>query len=179
MTRTTSFFRLSNRSAYRPGWPGDRSHLFGVDGLDLGRDQFACDCFGGRYLSPLLGARPGRWALSVCVTLLHRLLGSVCGRFRDGRRARFRRTHRASEYCRIPVLWRAAGCVCPGVLLPASRRNGRFLWRHRGRAAIFWAAAFTSLSFLWYNVVGCLAVVGGWDSLSPGFRIRSRTSRRS
>ena len=29
-----------------------------------------------------------------------------------------------------------------------------------GEIAIFWAAAFTSISFLWYNVVGCLVVLG-------------------
>ncbi len=29
-----------------------------------------------------------------------------------------------------------------------------------GEAAIFWAATFTQLSFLWYNVVGCAVVVG-------------------
>jgi Na+/proline symporter len=28
-----------------------------------------------------------------------------------------------------------------------------------GEIAIFWAAAFTSISFLWYNVVGCLVVL--------------------
>jgi len=28
-----------------------------------------------------------------------------------------------------------------------------------GELAIFWAAAFTSISFLWYNVVGCLMVL--------------------
>jgi Na+/proline symporter len=28
-----------------------------------------------------------------------------------------------------------------------------------GEAAIFWAARFTSISFLWYNVIGCVVVV--------------------
>jgi hypothetical protein len=28
-----------------------------------------------------------------------------------------------------------------------------------GEAAIFCAAAFTSVSFLWYNVIGCVVVV--------------------
>jgi hypothetical protein len=28
-----------------------------------------------------------------------------------------------------------------------------------GEAAIFYAAAFTRISFLWYNVIGCVVVV--------------------
>ncbi len=41
-----------------------------------------------------------------------------------------------------------------------------------GELAIFWAAAFTSISFLWYNVVGCLTV------LSVGLLIARLQSRK-
>lgn len=42
-----------------------------------------------------------------------------------------------------------------------------------GEAAIFWAATFTQLSFLWYNVVGCSVVVG------VGLLLSRRTSRKA
>jgi hypothetical protein len=37
--------------------------------------------------------------------------------------------------------------------------NGAFYGVICGEAAIFAAAAFTKISFLWYNVVGCLVVI--------------------
>jgi Na+/proline symporter len=44
-----------------------------------------------------------------------------------------------------------------------------------GEAAIFAAAVFTSVSFLWYNVIGCLVVVGAAlaFSLREGDRVRT------
>jgi Na+/proline symporter len=37
--------------------------------------------------------------------------------------------------------------------------NGAFFGVLAGEAAIFWAFLFTKISFLWYNVVGCLVVI--------------------
>jgi hypothetical protein len=37
--------------------------------------------------------------------------------------------------------------------------NGAFYGVLCGEAAIFAAAAFTKISFLWYNVIGCLVVI--------------------
>jgi hypothetical protein len=28
-----------------------------------------------------------------------------------------------------------------------------------GEAAVFWAYSFTGISFLWYNVIGCVVVI--------------------
>ena len=38
--------------------------------------------------------------------------------------------------------------------------NGAFFGVILGELAIFAAAAFTKISFLWYNVIGCLVVIG-------------------
>ena len=37
--------------------------------------------------------------------------------------------------------------------------TGAFLGMLAGEAAIFWAFWFTGISFLWYNVIGCVVVV--------------------
>ena len=46
--------------------------------------------------------------------------------------------------------------------------NGAFFGVLAGEAAIFSAFLFTKISFLWYNVVGCIVVVAG---RSAGFAI--------
>ena len=38
--------------------------------------------------------------------------------------------------------------------------NGAFFGVIVGELTIFSAAAFTRISFLWYNVIGCLVVIG-------------------
>src|SRR5208282_1618769 len=51
------------------------------------------------------------------------------------------------------------GCF---VLALAFRRVGgtaTFVGMLAGEAAIFWAFLFTGMSYLWYNVIGCVAVV--------------------
>jgi hypothetical protein len=37
--------------------------------------------------------------------------------------------------------------------------TGAFAGMLAGEAAIFWAFWFTGISFLWYNVIGCVVVV--------------------
>jgi Na+/proline symporter len=63
------------------------------------------------------------------------------------------------------------GCF---VLALAFRRVGgtaTFIGMLAGEAAIFWAFLFTGMSYLWYNVIGCVAVVAtalAITSLAPG-----------
>ncbi len=45
--------------------------------------------------------------------------------------------------------------------------RGAFYGVLAGEAAIFYAAAFTSVSFLWYNVIGCVVVVAAGLLVSP------------
>ena len=71
-----------------------------------------------------------------------------------------RRADRGREHRRIAVLRRAAGRVRAGVLLQdAWARTGAFAGVLAGEAAIFAANLFTNISFLWYNVIGCLVVI--------------------
>jgi hypothetical protein len=44
--------------------------------------------------------------------------------------------------------------------------NGAFFGVISGELAIFAAAAFTKISFLWYNVIGCLVVIAVGVGLS-------------
>jgi Na+/proline symporter len=37
--------------------------------------------------------------------------------------------------------------------------TGAFIGMFAGEAAIFWAFLYTGISFLWYNVIGCLVVI--------------------
>ena len=57
------------------------------------------------------------------------------------------------------VLWRAAGRIRTRVLLQHVGANGAFFGVLAGEAAIFAANLFTKISFLWYNVIGCLVVI--------------------
>jgi Na+(H+)/acetate symporter ActP len=72
------------------------------------------------------------------------------------------------------------GCF---VMALAFRRVGgtaTFVGMLAGEAAIFWAFLFTGMSYLWYNVIGCVAVVAtalaitylapGATSTTPGMR---------
>ncbi len=55
--------------------------------------------------------------------------------------------------------------------------NGAFFGVIAGEAAIFAANLFTNISFLWYNVIGCVAVVGTALLVSRAFdRRRQETS---
>jgi SSS family transporter len=56
--------------------------------------------------------------------------------------------------------------------------NGAFLGVLAGEAAIFCTAAFTSVAFLWYNVIGCLVVIAVALIISYAFeRDRAQTGR--
>jgi Na+/proline symporter len=44
--------------------------------------------------------------------------------------------------------------------------NGAFFGVLAGEAAIFAANRFTSISFLWYNVIGCLVVIAAGLAIS-------------
>jgi SSS family transporter len=48
--------------------------------------------------------------------------------------------------------------------------NGAFVGVIAGEAAIFAAAKFTNIAFLWYNVIGCLVVIGVGLAVSAGKR---------
>jgi Na+/proline symporter len=52
--------------------------------------------------------------------------------------------------------------------------NGAFLGVLAGEAAIFTAASLTGISFLWYNVIGCLVVVATGVAVSRLERARGR-----
>jgi hypothetical protein len=43
--------------------------------------------------------------------------------------------------------------------VPRIGANGAFIGVLAGEAAIFAAAKFTNIAFLWYNVIGCVAVI--------------------
>ena len=47
--------------------------------------------------------------------------------------------------------------------------NGAFFGVLAGEAAIFAAYFFTKIAFLWYNVVGCIVVVGAGVLISRFF----------
>jgi hypothetical protein len=51
--------------------------------------------------------------------------------------------------------------------------NGAFWGVIVGELAIFAAAAFTKISFLWYNVIGCLVVIGVGLGVSAGDGLKS------
>ncbi|MCC6365822.1 MAG: sodium:solute symporter [Bryobacterales bacterium] len=53
--------------------------------------------------------------------------------------------------------------------VPRARATGAFLGVLAGEAAIFYCFFFTKISFLWYNVIGCLVVIsiGIFFSLRP------------
>ena len=51
------------------------------------------------------------------------------------------------------------GRICAGVLLQIVGPNGAFIGVIAGEAAIFAANFFTKISFLWFNVIGCVVVV--------------------
>ena len=54
--------------------------------------------------------------------------------------------------------------------------NGAFFGVLAGEAAIFYANLFTKISFLWYNVVGCLVVIAVGILVSRTFDRRKETS---
>jgi hypothetical protein len=61
----------------------------------------------------------------------------------------------------LAVLRFAAGLLRAGVRLPPSvGGTATFVGMLAGEAAIFWAFLFTGISWLWYNVIGCVVVVG-------------------
>jgi Na+/proline symporter len=43
--------------------------------------------------------------------------------------------------------------------VPRVGANGAFAGLLAGEAAIFYAAKFTNIAFLWYNVIGCVIVI--------------------
>jgi Na+/proline symporter len=57
--------------------------------------------------------------------------------------------------------------------------NGAFFGVLAGEAAIFAAALFTNVSFLWYNVIGCVTVVATALLVSRSFDRGSKTFSRS
>jgi Na+/proline symporter len=56
---------------------------------------------------------------------------------------------------------------------PRVTANGAFIGVLAGEAAIFAANQFTGISFLWYNVIGCLVVIVTGVAISAGSNNRS------
>ena len=83
--------------------------------------------------------------------------GAVCG-YHGGTRKKSRIVDRGREHPGIAVLWRAVGSV-RARRIKSVTGNGAFFGVICGELAIFAAAAFTKISFLWYNVIGCLVVI--------------------
>jgi solute:Na+ symporter, SSS family len=51
------------------------------------------------------------------------------------------------------------GVFILAVAVPGATGNGAFIGLIAGMASVAWAASFTSIAFLWHNVIGALAVV--------------------
>jgi Na+/proline symporter len=58
---------------------------------------------------------------------------------------------------------------------PRVRGNGAFFGMIAGEAAIFAAWGFTGISFLWYNVIGCLVVIATGVLINGAERPKQRT----
>jgi hypothetical protein len=52
------------------------------------------------------------------------------------------------------------GCFVLAFGFRQVRGTATFVGMLAGEAAIFWAFLFTGISWLWYNVIGCVVVVG-------------------
>ena len=51
------------------------------------------------------------------------------------------------------------GVFILAVAFPRATGNGAFVGLIAGMASVAWVASFTSIAFLWHNVVGAVAVV--------------------
>ena len=51
------------------------------------------------------------------------------------------------------------GVFILAVAFPRATGNGAFVGLIAGMASVAWAASFTSIAFLWHNVIGAVAVV--------------------
>ena len=51
------------------------------------------------------------------------------------------------------------GVFILAVAFPRATANGAFVGLIAGMASVAWAASFTSVAFLWHNVIGALVVV--------------------
>jgi Na+/proline symporter len=51
------------------------------------------------------------------------------------------------------------GVFILAVAFPRATANGAFVGLLAGMASVAWAASFTSVAFLWHNVIGAIAVV--------------------
>ena len=63
------------------------------------------------------------------------------------------------------------GCFVLAFCFRRVRGTAAFCGMLAGEAAIFWAFFFTEISFLWYNVIGCVVVMGvalGITFVAPG-----------
>ena len=52
------------------------------------------------------------------------------------------------------------GCFVLAFFFRRVRGTAAFIGMLAGEAAIFWPPLFTDISWLWYNVIGCVVVVG-------------------
>jgi hypothetical protein len=68
------------------------------------------------------------------------------------------------------------GVFALAFFFPRVNGNAAFLAVLAGEAAIFAAHLFSPISFLWYNVIGALVVVGTGAGLSQVWR-QARTAR--
>ena len=67
---------------------------------------------------------------------------------------------RSGEYRGVAVLRIAAGSVRAGLFLQAGERHRRVLWAcSQERLPSSRRFVFTGISFLWYNVIGCVVVI--------------------
>lgn len=64
------------------------------------------------------------------------------------------------------------GVFALAFFFPKVKGNGAFFGMLAGEAAIFSAWRFTGISFLWYNVIGCVVVIGTGVILSKVFAER-------
>ena len=141
---------------------GEINSLAAVTVIDLYQRHIRKDASDHHYL------KASRWA-----TVFWGIYAVVFAQYGQ----KFRRADRSREYRGIAVLWRVLGVFVLAFFFKRVGPNGAFFGVLAGEAAIFAAYFFTKISFLWYNVVGCVVVIGAGVVVSRMFDNREAVQR--
>ena len=125
---------------------------------DFGRNQFACDGDRDRYLQTSLESQCSRPSLPGGIASGDGILGPLRGRLCE-LRVGLRRADRSGEPGGSLFYGGMLGVFVLAFFVKRVGSNGAFWGVIAGEAAIFAAAKFTSIAFLWYNVIGCVVVI--------------------
>ena len=126
-----------------------------------GGDQLARHRHGGRYLPPPHAQGRQRTTTTCGRRAWPRPSGAFYAVAFAGWRQASGLADRGREHGGLAVLRLAAGRVRAGVLLAAgaaARRRSSACWPAKRPSSA--RSYFTDISFLWYNVIGCVVVVG-------------------